>query len=442
MARQAEQYPKCATTEPKATRLALSGLQKMMLRWQQLHPYNAVQAAVLAFRPTLECVQKAVDQAMAELHFDSVQFSDCLDEVEFSAGTGPVMVTCLRFDTIPGPTFSQFVSNQLNLRFDGRMHCPFRFFLLISQSGQAALAVSYEHAVSDATGITRLMDAVISRLVAPRYSCAWSLDSPTIASLFPAHSRNWKTRSRVGFSLNQVVWHSRCWRPRRQDASFLKCEFRIHAEKLETSAMKAVTAQSGVTVQEFLFAATMEACWHVLNPGQGQFVSASTLVDLRSHTGGALDTQFGLFLGTCAVRHPRAEMSDFPSVLASVHEQCVEIKQSRSYLRASTGLESMARIWDRLPQSINATLGQKLLPVVSGISNVNLSARWDAKSPETPVTNYFRATGLGVILPLMVTLTTVGSQFNLTSTWRPAFYSSTQVDEIMDRIVNRLVGRI
>lgn len=420
----------------------LAGMQKMMLRWQQLHPYNAVHVALLKFRISLSAMQAAVDRSIQELAFDAVSFSPCRNHLSFCVHNQSPQVCETQIQSIPGAEFDGFISNQLNTAFPEGSHSPFRFSLIQTRDSASALAITYEHAVSDAFGVARLLHSIVSHLMCSDHRTAWTVSVADLKAAFPGHERFWSKSARSRFSFSQIMWYRRCWRPRPQKLSSRVTEFCLHEPQLETDCLRQKTKAAGVTVQDYLFAATLEACCRVLQPPGRKLVAASTLVDLRSQAPEHFRDAFGLFLGAYAVRHSVQGALDFEGLLESIRHQNQAIKESRSYLCSALGLDSMAWIWDRLTPGINATLGQRLLPVVAGISNFDLSERWGASSDDWPVRNYFRATSLGVILPLMVTLTTTGATFSLTSTYRPMFYGSAQVNAIMARIADRLAGRL
>ena len=84
----------------------------------------------------------------------------------------------------------------------------------------------------------------------------------------------------------------------------------------------------------------------------------------------------------------------------------------------------------------------KQMPLVAGISNVNLTRTW-ADQERTPagtatVLDYFRISPVGPLVPLVFTLTTTRARLSLCVTYRRTAFTRDEAELIADDFVDRL----
>ena len=136
-----------------------------------------------------------------------------------------------------------------------------------------------------------------------------------------------------------------------------------------------------------------------------------------------------------------SESTRFPEILDIVRKQVRDAKKNSSYLHSPSSFETMAALWDLQPDCLNRDLGPRLFPMAAGISNVKLSESFAPLIDDGFVAGYVRATGLGLMLPLMITLTTCGSRFSLAAIYRTALFDRSTVCEILQQVCRRLMAR-
>jgi len=134
--------------------------------------------------------------------------------------------------------------------------------------------------------------------------------------------------------------------------------------------------------------------------------------------------------------------SRFSDLVQDISRQTRAIKASREYLAHSTHMSHMARLWDMCPQRYNRVIGPHLFPVMSLISNVNLSEFLAREITAGFVIDYHRFTGTGILTPMMAGLTTVGSNVNLTSTRHTNVFSADEHAWLMHHVERRLLGSL
>jgi len=419
----------------------LEGLQQMMLRWERFHPYNAVQIALFDQEcPAAEVVVESVVSALAELGMDRASPASGLKGLICGqSGQGP-SIDRLECGDLTESVQEAFIERELARPFSNE-DSPFRFHLLQDGEGRSqGLAVTYRHAVSDAQGITLLMGRILEYCFGNPERRQWILRTATVQELFPDQAFRFHGFRRLAESLYQPYWFRNCERmPSRKDHSTLEAGCVILPTSLSAREVVSRARKLNCTVQELLFAATLESVARSLPVRHsGQEIAVNTLVDLRRFHPDLSGQVFGCFLGGMNVKHRCSGRLSFSGLLTDVRQQVRQSKKSFSFLNSCAAFESMARWWDCLPDCVNRRLGPWLLPLSAGISNVRLSAPWGELAARGLVSNYLRATSLGLMLPMMVTVTTCGDSVSLNATYRRSLFDRDEVEDHLWWIRHRL----
>jgi hypothetical protein len=390
---------------------------------------------------TAESVQKGSERLLDELGTRAFVPSEHLKQAMWS-DDGPVpVVNVVHMARLDPVALEQFVVDELNTKFDaGR--CPFRFSLIQTNVGSQALAICYRHTISDAHGITLLLNRLLQMIRGSSETHVWNLRPPSIQSMFrenPCATGLWQ---RLKHAWSEQRLFSGCWRPTRRSTDDWSNGFVIHQTGLSADVLVQNSRDRQATVQEMLFAVVAE----VMSLHQNESLSRrgimlNTLVDLRRLKDRETDGTIGQFLGGFNVRVDVSASTRFQEILGVVKKQVRDAKRNSSYLHSPGAFETMATLWDLQPDCINRDLGPRLFPMAAGISNVQLSESFAPLIDDGFMDGYFRATGLGLMLPLMVTLTTYGSRFSLTATYRTALFDRSMVCEILQQVCGRLMAR-
>ena len=78
----------------------------------------------------------------------------------------------------------------------------------------------------------------------------------------------------------------------------------------------------------------------------------------------------------------------------------------------------------------------KVVPMLGGISNVNLTDSWIGREPS--VLDYLRVSPTGPLLPMVFTLTTIRDKLSVCVTHRTAIYPNDDATAIVADFVARL----
>jgi hypothetical protein len=423
-------------------RFKLEGLQQMMVRWEQLAPFNAVQMVVLqGQRLSIYDVREAVGKLMNESGTCSFTVMSGRRFAEWTNGASLPEVSLLSVDEMVPEFVEAFIRKELSVDLSEVARCPFRFTLIDTGGSKQGLAVTYRHAVSDAHGTAVMLHRLLLLFKDGNSGKAWRLTPPTIRELFPEFTHRTRFLQKVRNTIDQYKLFFGCWRPPRRFADNWDTDFVIADSGLSSVELVQNARRQGSTVQELLFAALADALGSIFPESRSTgAIAINTLVNLRQFRPEQTDGVVGQLLGGLNVRVDVNRHTSFEDRLGAVKQQVRNTKEEQTYLNALSSFETMAALWDLLPHRVSRDLTPRLFPVAAGISNVKLSEGYSQLEKEGIVTDYFRATNLGLMLPLMVTLTTCGSVFSLTATYRRSVFTQDDVAGILNHVQSTLLS--
>ena len=445
-----------------ASRGGLSGLQKMMLRWEEFHPVNAAHVVRLGWPESVGVVERVVRETCQALGLGPVEF--CARRQRFEYPDAPaVPVPFEQRSTAAGMAkvaLEELLDQQLNLPFPPGCHWPLRFVLLdgkrsAGRPGAPAqheqyeqhLVLVYQHAISDSRGMSILLREVL-RGVARGWveSKPLQLDPPALETLFPTDLgwRRWP--SLVLASIREVVHSKDCLTPPQRSSGEHWVTSAIQCTDLSTARLKKSAQQCGGTVQDLLFAAVLEALhfhfWEEQERAGRQSLAVYAPVDLRPEAPVDVGHALGQILGCMTVRARLDRPLLFGRLCAQVTAQTRRAKQTHSYRAHAAHMDLMARCWDLLPRSINRWLGPGSCPLAAFISNVNLTGFLEEEMAAGQVLEYHRVTGTGLMVPMMLGITTLGPRVSVTTTHRSTVFDPADMARIAAHVLRRLKGEL
>ena len=172
-----------------------------------------------------------------------------------------------------------------------------------------------------------------------------------------------------------------------------------------------------------------------------------------------------MYLSSFAVLLDNPEKRTAEDLTREIAAETGRIKKTYETVRRYWALV-MARFWYDMYESsrFRASLLHKTVPLVAGISNVNMTGSWaDSQSDHAQaaaagaevtagthgtgaaprVLDYLRISPAGPLIPLVFTLTTIRGRLSLCVTYRTTSFRPEKLTEIVDDFVRRLedVGR-
>lgn len=428
----------------------LNGMQQMMLRWEAVHPLNAVHLVELGEPVSLAQAQAALDEALATLSLGPVEFSRNRTQSRFlpaSAMAAPrveAVVVAQPFES----ALTALLDDHLNRPFaTSGVEWPFRFLHVPTDDGRCYLGIVYRHVVSDSRGIQLIARCWLRTLFGLSHTgVPLSTSTPTLEQLFPRDLSWRQTPCRIR-EITTELWESLgCFRAPTRPSQPASISGSLHGRKLPLVAIKKTAKEQGVTVQDALFAALLEGLNLLLademQDSRRRVLSLYAAADIRREASIPLDATLGQFLGSITVRVNAPVGQPYARTAAEVARQTRRVKDSREHLAHASHLATMARLWDCFPLRFNRAVGPWLFPVMSLISNVNLTDLLAQEIAAGFVLDYQRFTGTGILTPMMTGLTTLGSHVNLTTTRHTDVFTAEQHRLLLRHVERRLTGQL
>jgi hypothetical protein len=416
----------------------LNIFQKLMRRWDVVHPYNAAQVMQLSGIADADTWESAWQSALGDTGLGTVVLQQnhySFVSLNGHAGEHGVSFSKLELD--------QHLSIEMNRPFNNRTDLPFRPFV-IQASEHFYAGLVYQHWLADSSSIRMLIREWFLRVYDPAQACRSPLPL--------AHHGYWETigPNRGGWGMTQSLLdmtrrHIRLRRVQKIDSTALT----DHATRFQLittrtgliTTVRAAARRRGVKVNDIFLAALIEACaQHVpLQPRRNRRdVAVGSVVDLRPYAPAHLANTFGLLLGFTNVICQPEELQNFDRILYGVSKQ-TRLQKSTGVAPASFMWMSAALIVGKLSKPDELYhFYRKELPLAGGLSNVDLSRTSTAQYHPAPILNYIRISPTGPMAPLVMTTTTLAEQFNIGLTHRTGLIAPERADDIARSFVSRL----
>jgi hypothetical protein len=243
-----------------------------------------------------------------------------------------------------------------------------------------------------------------------------------------------------------LAWSVRVKRARRlssDDYGDLQVDFRyLRLPDGTARQLRAAAGKHGVKVGDLLVHALAETVHQVMPPAHRRRpdIAIGTIRDTRSLDRVPDFERFGMRLSFANVICPADCVEDRDRLLARI---AAEHRRHRSPAARHARFMEM-----RLALATGRLLGRqrllefyrKRLPLSAGVSNVDLSQSWVAREHPGEIAEFFRISPLGPTLPIVVTPTTLGEQFNLAVTWRRQVFPTARAERFIDVFVSSLLS--
>jgi NRPS condensation-like uncharacterized protein len=392
-----------------------------MRRWAALGPYNAGHVMRVTGAADLEGWRAAIMAVLREAGFENREnFSIALSPHDLEAT----------------------IAKELNTPF-AVGDCPLRAFVISNEDDSHFLGVIFDHWFADSYSMRLLMERFF-------VSYQWR-DSDHAASQIrfatgEADDVFGKSKNVFGgvaallACVRSYVRHRRAHRVKLSNPLDFRADFfLIEFPEGVIDRVRAVARNSDATVNDVFLAAIAQVLGartaDVRSRSRRNRLGLATAVDLRPMAKRALDGAFGFFLSYFTVVLERPEEIPLAELAAEIARETSAIKAKAEPIRFILGLRIMRMIWDILRGARRkAQLFPKALPLIGGISNVNLTGSWmdqkDLAGSGPRVIDYVRISPVGPLLPLVFTLSTIGDRLSLGVTYRTTAFSRDEAEQI------------
>ena len=411
----------------------------MMRRWEELHPVNAVQIAWLKQTIGVDSIYRAADRVLRRLTGHAVQPSahrpDRDRRIDFEFQHRPFVGDWRA-------VLQGAVTTELNRPY-GDGEAPWRIFLFESPVFGQFLGLGYRHVIADARSVSLVLHEIVRLAVCPDGKAAGfeaEYRPESLRDLFPAEFR-WRRIPSMLWNQWQEMWASRrAFQPPCHDPRDLKMEFHIHGN-LSLTDVKAAAKHYDATINELVFAAILEWLAGRFPPerrGRRPDLAVAALADLTSRSATSLPCAFGQYLSQFAVRLAVGPGTPFEEIVRRAIGCSQAAKQTGPLIDAARGFQLIAISLDWLPFLRRPDILPALIPLLAGVSNVHLGTIVRDARTSSAIRSYFRGTCVTNMLPMMLSLTTVGSTCTLTTTHRPAVFSASDMTSLAAHLHDRL----
>jgi NRPS condensation-like uncharacterized protein len=419
----------------------LNILQKTMLEWNKMHPYNAVH--VVRVPNTLDAVRlhKVVNETLEARGLTGLTLNRDEGTFRYRGGTGLCDIKVLPCGDDPLVAIWAETERELNTAFaESNNFNPFRFFL-VSGAESFFLGLTYFHAVADAESVVLLLKGIVEAYSGTSGRvCSGPLDlyPPPWDRLLRSHRRP-LARKIIGLPALIRNMRASC-RPKYRDPLDLVNRFASCSIAPENFRFLLSTAKSShISLNDLLLALLMK-CVSTLamarnRAGRRKKISVGCIVNVRKDLQPDSQQAFGLFLGSFVVTHEVPHGISLAGLANDVGNQTRRIKLDKLYLAAPVEL-GFARFMLRwFSPERRKKLYPKNYPLWGGITNMNLNSIWPQRNGDRPV-DYFRAVSTGPATPLVLSVTTVGEAANISISYRRTVFSAEDIKLITDCFEN------
>lgn len=402
----------------------LNAMQALMRRFAELAPYNFIHVMRGAGPAHVDRWREAATQALAELHLGPPCFDG--DRVSFPS-TAPAVVET------PRSNLDTHLDNELNRPFSPD-NAPLRFFVIEESDDTHWFGVVLDHWLADDHSCRQLMHRIFLRYHSPESAGTLPplrfADASDTGPILPL-LRSLPTLFR------QFADHRRAFRVslgNPQDFTVRTFQRRLPEGLVRIIQQRA--RERDATVHDLFLAACAQAGGEFSRShaqAHRAAVSLATVADLRRSLEGEAGSgnPFGCLLSyyTTTVDRPGDT-----SAAELLHAITARTRQSKKSLRTTAATLHFARFWWDRSRSTRgkATLLQRSMPNLCGLSNVNLIGSWiDQAHPS--LRDYRRVGPAGPIAPLIFMLTSVADHLTLDVTYRTTAFTRGDAELLADR---------
>lgn len=413
----------------------LNLFQATMLRWRELHPYNAVHAVRVDAPLDAERLARTVNGVLEARGLAGLVLDPARGRYEYAGGPARSALEVLPGGTDPVRVLEAAIERGINHRFApaGPLD-PFRFFA-VDAGAAHYLGIAYDHVVAGGDSIVDLLAEIVGRAAdanwAPRP--APSLYSPTYRRLFARHAL--AVLGGLAAIPGAIASLRRSQRPRYRYGDDRRNAFAAATIDAEgVAAMQRAAAAWGVTRADLLLALLLRALAPIVGrEGDGRRrreIGVATIVNLRRDFGKPVRAAFGQFLSSYRYAHAVPEGIRLEVLARELHVETARVRRRKLYLVTLLALAGVGALWRWLTPQRRARVYAKHYAAWAGLTPLDVDAAWREAGADDPPPAYLRAVSTGPATPLILAATSVGNELHLGLSYRPAAFDPDDIARI------------
>jgi len=218
----------------------------------------------------------------------------------------------------------------------------------------------------------------------------------------------------------------------------------IHETAARLARVQGFAKALGATLGDLVLAALFEGLTLSLAKKEQERLPLALCmpVDLRQRASDDYSQVLGQMLGSLTVRDVGGPAEPFTQRVARIAEETRILKAGDRAAHYALQMRFMSRLWDLAPDWINRVTGPALIPLAGCLSNVNFTETFGTEYEQGLINGYYRFSGTGPLVPLMISMTTLPGLLSLTTSHHSDVLTPTQVKRLMAHLRLRIQGEL
>jgi hypothetical protein len=421
----------------------LNIFQGAMLRWRELHPYNAVHVVRVDARLDATRLSHDIDAVLTARGLTGLVLDTARARYEYTGGAPQTTLEVLTGGDNPDEVVRGAMERGINAKFasSGRVD-PFRFFA-VDAGTRCHVGVAYDHVVAGGDSIVDLLADIAHRYTVDNIAVA----PRPVPSLYPETCRPMLIRH-AGYVLagmtaipGALASARRSLRPRYAHGDSRQNAFAtIRIAKPGVDALSRAARAWDVTRADLMIALLMKAIAPIAGDARHgkrrREIGIAWIVNIRRDFGTSFRESFGQFLSSYRCAHPVPSGISVRELSQDVHRVTSKVRRRKLYLVTLLALFGLWLLWPRLSAKQRGAVDAKNYPAWAGLTPLDVDALWPQAFGTAPPDQYLRAVSTGPASPLIVAATTVDGEWHLGFSYRIAAYTAEDIDRIAAAITH------
>jgi hypothetical protein len=421
----------------------LNLFQAAMVRWREMHPYNAVHVVTLPQPLDPQRLEACIKRRLEGLGLTGLPLDGRRLRYEWTGGAAKTPLAVLAGDADPKARVQAEMERQLNLRFpDSGDIEPFRFFA-VEDAPAFHLGLAYDHFVAGGDSIVRLL-----RLLVEDY---YRIDPvgapPPHVDLYPPGYRRLFARQALPLAGGLSSWRhliASCRRSARppypKDGDGYNGVVFARLAPADSATLAATARAWGTTQNDILLAIMLKT----LSPQVAQRrqakrrrdLAVGSIVNVRRDFGARSADGFAPLLGSFRVAHPVPDDMPLSDLARFVCGETSGIKRRKLYLQTLLAIAVSGLQWRFLSSEERQRFHAKNYAVWAGVTPLQLNALWPEAKAYPFRVGYVRAVSTGPLSPLVLALTTLGDVIEVALSFRRGAIDRQRAESLLTDIVH------
>lgn len=426
----------------------LNIFQGAMLRWRELHPYNAVHVVRVDRRLDAPRLTREIDAVLAARGLTGLVLDTARARYEYTGGAPQTMLEVLSGGDDPDEVVRAAVERGINAQFAATGPSdPFRFFA-VDAGTHCHVGVAYDHVVAGGDSIVGLLAEIVHRYTDGQSALAYQ----SVPALYPKAYGPMLIRH-AGYVLagmaaipGALASSRRSLRPRFPHGDHRQNAFAtMRIAKAGADALSRAARTWDITRADLMIALLMKAIAPLAGDARHgkrrREIGIAWIVNIRRDFGTSFRESFGQFLSSYRCSHPVPSGISVRELSQDVHRVTKKVRQRKLYLVTLLALAGLRLLWPRLSTKQRGAVDAKNYPAWAGFTPLDVDALWPQAYGAPPPVEYLRAVSTGPASPLIVAATMAGNEWHLGFSYRIAAYTAEDIAKMaaaLTHLVNSL----